>query len=979
MQTLTPQELETARTLRLQGRSTDEVYNYIAGNRVGAPSRLSAVRQERVVSPSTGQDILGDVIDFGKGVGQAFKRVVPEVREAFTTPDIDVRSRVSAAALDVAQVPLDIAGEAIIGAGKAALPQSAEDAIKRTFNRGVQGAMESDFAKNTMGWYEQQSPEVQFRLREILLPGVEVAAELGSGGVLGKLFSRGRRQVAGDIAEELQNVAREAETGNIAPANRVVQSTIDDAERERIVTDFTNAYQNSLVENRTAINRQLDKLADQSSFGDVQLTRDELIRNLAEEGYIPSIEGRLAKFDNTFADIENRQDRVMQALMPVLENTRTTVQIEDFFEQIRQSLRNDARVGSDINVALQRIDALEEGARANYGDTLSAVDINRLKIEGNQKRGDVGRASNDPVVTDVWSNVARTANQWIDQNIPDNAGKRANAEWARLQRIKDTAQILNNQQVDVGIFGRALGSYITTVLGSTAGLSVAGPGGLVIAGVLSNIGADTLANLIRNRTFNPKVAEQVRNVMRQDDELVEDLIRTANDQDTEIIRRFLLPAADPNAPRSQVSSGAPIQLGGDTPKGRVEPGITERTREGAIRQPEGERVPTEVERAIQQDRDALEQAIMEMEVEANALRGENTLVKNADGQYYRFKTIPSWVPDNLRDGNNLEKAIKNIEQGKKPREDTKVAQLQQLVQEHIDKRVAEIKAADTTLTEGVFSNDTAFAIALLAGGTYYLSTTDGEGAPILAAAAFASPAGRKALAKQGGRVAKMSDDMAVETLDALKAYDATPLTTKVPTRSTTQGSMQGIEFGNADAEVRLTQLQAKNEGSALSNAELVEARALLEQMGAITPFAKPATTKTTDLLEEARKYDSAEEFVKKIQNNVQKVTLPAGKDRQFISELYKVGDSNIYVGYKKTGEKKKVTIPVVNSSGKKVGETTENQNIVELKIFSVSADDENFANAFTRAEGVKTSEMGTEEFVKSLNSQLKTVWKEANN
>lgn len=771
MQTLTPQELETARTLRLQGKSTDEVYNYIAANRVGAPSRLSAARQERVVSPSTGQDILGDVMDFGRGVGQAFKRVVPEVREAFTTPEIDTPSRIGAAALDVAQVPLDIAGEAIIGAGKVALPQSTEESISRTFTRGVQGAMESEFAQNTMDWYEQQTPQTQFRLREILLPGAEVAAEIGSGGVLGKLFSRGRRQATGDIAEELQNVAREAETGNIAPANRVVQSTIDDAERERIVTDFTNAYQNSLVENRTAINRQLDKLADQSSFGELQLSRDLLIRNLAEEGYIPAIDGRLAKFDNTFADIENRQDRVMQALMPVLENTRTTVQIEDFFEQVRQSLRTDARVGSDINVALQRIDALEEGARANYGETLSAVDINRLKIEGNQKRGDIGRASSDPVVTDVWSNVARTANQWIDQNVPDNAGKRANAEWARLQRIKDTAQILNNQQVDVGIFGRALGSYITTVLGSTAGLSVAGPGGLVIAGVLSNIGADTLANLIRNRTFNPKVAEQVRNVMRQDDELVEDLIRTANDQDTEIIRRFLLPAADPNAPRSQVGSGAPIQAAGETPSGRVEPGITERTREGSVRQPEGEATPTLTEQALVKLRDA-----------------------------------------------------------------------------------------------GIEPEDVQKAIAAGVGGYLLMTYMDEQGILLPAGLVMLSamPSGSRQqvitqaskLARDTNKTLKLPDNVADEVLRSLNEESAI-----------TKGMRAGDDV-DADDVMRLDTLRNKSKAESLTDEELVEAGVLMEKYGDQFPdFSPSATTKTTDLLEEARKYDNPTDFINAQKDN----------------------------------------------------------------------------------------------------------------
>lgn len=160
-------------------------------------------------------------------------------------------------------------------------------------------------------------------------------------------------------------------------------------------------------------------------------------------------------------------------------------------------------------------------------------------------------------------------------------------------------------------------------------------------------------------------------------------------------------------------------------------------KEGAIRQPEGDPTPTVAEAAFIRDKMAVQQALLEMEVAINERpRGSNIAV-NQEGEYYRFKTLPTWIPKELRDGNLLDRVMKNISEGKKPRVNaTNEQQLQEIVEGHISDRIEELKNADQSTEAGVFSNDIAFAIALMVGGTYYLQSNDGTVAPVVAMGAM---------------------------------------------------------------------------------------------------------------------------------------------------------------------------------------------------------------------------------------------------
>ena len=276
----------------------------------------------------------------------------------------------------------------------------------------------------------------------------------------------------------------------------------------------------------------------------------------------------------------------MQSLEPVIAQTKETITLNELYDIANKKLIEDPRIGTELTEAQNKLDRVFNGLRQKYPNgTLDANAVNRLKVEANQRRSDYSKAtSGDPFITDVYATLARSTNEWLNGVIPDELFKQSNAEWSKLQRVIETANVLQNQQVDVGLIGRALGSYVTTVAGSTAGLSVGGPGGLVIAGILAKIGGDKVADMMRNVKFSPVLRDKIRTTISSDAKLKEKLIKTASPEN----QRYLsLPSATKESPRSATYASKPIQQ----PVSSKILGTAEQAKEGAIKIPTGEGAP----------------------------------------------------------------------------------------------------------------------------------------------------------------------------------------------------------------------------------------------------------------------------------------------------------------------------------------------------------------------------------------------------
>ena len=450
---------------------------------------------------------------------------------------------------------------------------------------GAQKVMESDFASSAKDWWGELDKDTQYNISQIIAPAGEALLDVAPAGIFGRATSLFRKAAE---APDFSRVAREAEQGSVQTAARIANETIEPAEREVVINKLARSYEDALVENRQSINNKLDDLATMASRADAPVTGEQLIRDLAEAGIVPDIAGQLADFRTDMNFIKTRQSELMQELQPLIDQVQDTIEIDDLYAQMRQQIVSDPRMGSQIKRGLNELDNIFDGYRIQYGQRpLTANDINNIKLEANQKRNDFAKSNQgDLFVADTYANIARGTNDWLNTRIDDELFKATNAEWGRLQRIYDTADVLNNQRVDVGILGRTLGSYVTTVAGSSAGLSIAGPGGLVIAGILAKMGGDAVADMMRKVKFSPELRDKIRSAVSQDEALKSKLMDTASTENQKRLSQLLLPAPGETARRSEIGSGKAIEVGGETPEGRVEPGGTERVREGAIKQPD---------------------------------------------------------------------------------------------------------------------------------------------------------------------------------------------------------------------------------------------------------------------------------------------------------------------------------------------------------------------------------------------------------
>lgn len=610
MSVLNDRQREEAQKLFQQGYAANDVFRHLGAHAGGKPS---VIDDRAAASKSLAQkqtpgflraigDIPDDIMSGVKNLGEDYLIRYDNMKQA---AGASLRGEQG-----VGETALQLTGQLAGGLGDAAfravqtvgslpLTPETETAIGEKVGNTVNAI---DNKTGISEWFNTLDEKTQRNVQGALGWGEAASFGVGksiTGNFIDKLKGTPKATpLQLSAPKDMIYVADEAATGNIAPAIKATNATLDEIARTKIVNDFTEAYRSSLVENRMSISNKLEDVAKDASRGGEKVTRDSLLRNLAQEGYVPEIEGRLAKFDSSFNDLKARQTEVMEKLDSILETSSSVAKIDDLYEMSRKALAENPQIVGGLARSQAELERLFSSYRQKFGDTLTAKQVNQIRKESNELTK--AFKDTDKFSADTASELGKVTRKWLDENVPDNTVRAANAEWARLNRLDVTMQILNNQQVDVGMLGRALGSYVTTVAGATAGIAVGGPGGLVIAGLLAKIGGDKMADMIRQRIFNPETASKIREVMQSNRSLLKKLEETATTQANKkaindlagfnVGEQKQLPAPSSNT-RSSVTSGAPLEVGGQTPAGRVEPGITERSQPGAIKQPGGEGQP----------------------------------------------------------------------------------------------------------------------------------------------------------------------------------------------------------------------------------------------------------------------------------------------------------------------------------------------------------------------------------------------------
>lgn len=332
---------------------------------------------------------------------------------------------------------------------------------------------------------------------------------------------------------------------------------------QEAVTSVASTYEGSLLK-LDSKRRKLEEMARERD-----ITLDELLQDFVDKRGIAtrvSDEGNI-RFDDVIRDFEARQKNIGRVVDDYL---ATQTQRTDLVA-IQQGARNEIiRSGktADFERMNKKIDDIVKNAEARYGRTwLTPSEVNALRKEMNTKFSDKDWE------VDAWEAVGNSTRNRIDDIVGDSQVRDINAAYGDLEEQLKIARTLDGVKVDAGELTDALGSYIGAIAVGTAGVAT-GSGSLIIAALAARMGAKSLAQFIRKRKINSKEVQVLMRSIREDEQMVADLLKQMDEAEKAQLERLLLPARG--------ESGAPIEMPSPT---RAEGTPTETAREGAVRSP----------------------------------------------------------------------------------------------------------------------------------------------------------------------------------------------------------------------------------------------------------------------------------------------------------------------------------------------------------------------------------------------------------
>lgn len=431
-------------------------------------------------------------------------------------------------------------GEGIVAAGKTVLPQRAEEAIGEKVTQIGQRIGETKTVQNLVQKYNSLPSDSKR----------EVDNALGFAEGLGEIITLGAiKKLSAPVIDSAIKVVDTA-ASKTKRVNDLVKNTTSDtvkkfqnklqpSDRATAVDSLKQSYEQSFVSDKAGVSNALEKEAARQGTRANPVDKDILLRNLAEEGALPVVEGKLGNFRPFMEEISARQGRLAESLDPLLTSAPQKTKISDLIKSAEQTLRRSPQIGVEFKRALNELKSAEKSLTAKYGDTISVLSVNEIRKQMNS----ITRAfGTDVFKQDAADAIADATRSRLDEVFPDGMVRQTNAEIGRLTGIKNTAKILNNKPIDVGIVGEQLGRYLGVLGGSSLGVLAGGTGGLVIAGILAYWGGNALAAFLRKARFNQPTMQSIIREISKDGDLVKKLVDEADSQNKEFLNRILLPA-----------------------------------------------------------------------------------------------------------------------------------------------------------------------------------------------------------------------------------------------------------------------------------------------------------------------------------------------------------------------------------------------------------------------------------------------------
>ncbi|RKX64836.1 MAG: hypothetical protein DRP42_05770 [Tenericutes bacterium] len=377
------------------------------------------------------------------------------------------------------------------------------------------------------------------------------ASELaGLTGRLGALSGKGIKAGARGIQEGAEAFGKSGDNALKKQLDKLEPQTFDEA-----VASIEKGYKTAFIADKVGTNQKLTKRGMRT--GQIP---DEIVRELAEAGIIPEVEGKLAKFDKELTNISSKQQSLSDNVRRVIKASVEPTTLDDFKALVIADV-NSFGSASGLNKTLRGVESSFDSFRKKYGDTLTPENLHDIKIDAwdNSK---AFKKSLSPQVSelDAFSSIGAVARRRIDDIVQDPIVHQANAEWGRLANLETTIRIFDNQPIDVGVFGKQAGRLGGALAIGGATFPVSGPGALVVAGIAATFGAKFVEKFLRTRKFSKVAKELIRKEATKNPSVLDDLLQVADAKDAEFLNRLKLEGPKPvGTPENPIITPEPSQ------------------------------------------------------------------------------------------------------------------------------------------------------------------------------------------------------------------------------------------------------------------------------------------------------------------------------------------------------------------------------------------------------------------------------------
>lgn len=314
-------------------------------------------------------------------------------------------------------------------------------------------------------------------------------------------------------------------------------------QRNNIVNEITDSVFKSFSADRQAVTTSLQRHAQKTvRSGDLFADERLLVREMIEEGYFPRVEGNLARYGQGMIHIGERIGTMAEGIQRALPG-KTVGTTNNIRQRAMDQLTNDPRVRSgELPQARNELNRLFAGFRERFGNNMTDRNINTIRMEMVRK---TGAFRGDRFSQDTENVIGDVAREILDEMFPSGVVRSTNEEIARQMRIRTTMKIFDNRKIDIGTIGEAAGrlagvTTLPTVLAAGGvGTALGGPitgGGLVIAGMMANVGGKVVGNFLRRKRFDPQIQKFMLETLKRDRPWLDKMLKEMTPDDARWLR-----------------------------------------------------------------------------------------------------------------------------------------------------------------------------------------------------------------------------------------------------------------------------------------------------------------------------------------------------------------------------------------------------------------------------------------------------------